>query len=160
MRAARSQPPRRRPVRVPQRAGRKFLYRHRRLVNKRSFERGMEDVRRNAMRLMPRAEGDHRLPAMSGSHDDSSILHRIMRDLTNPKLIYLKGGLFLVVGVLCSTLLILEHPEWKVACCWPSRSGLSAKLLLRVLRDQEVCRPKLQICGAILVRAICFRSTR
>jgi uncharacterized membrane protein len=38
-----------------------------------------------------------------------------MADLTNPKLIYFKGFLFLVTGILSATLLILEHPTWKVA---------------------------------------------
>jgi hypothetical protein len=38
-----------------------------------------------------------------------------MKDLTDPRWIKLKGLLFLVVGVLSSTLLILEHPKWKVA---------------------------------------------
>jgi hypothetical protein len=38
-----------------------------------------------------------------------------MADLTNPKLIYLKGFLFLLAGLLASCLLILEHPTLKVA---------------------------------------------
>jgi hypothetical protein len=38
-----------------------------------------------------------------------------MADLTNPKLIYLKGFLFLLAGLLASGLLILEHPTLKVA---------------------------------------------
>jgi len=38
-----------------------------------------------------------------------------MKDLTHPRWIKLKGLLFLVVGALSSTLLILEHPTWKVA---------------------------------------------
>lgn len=37
-------------------------------------------------------------------------------DLTSPKLIYLKGILFLVGGLLASALLILEHPTLKVVC--------------------------------------------
>jgi hypothetical protein len=38
-----------------------------------------------------------------------------MRDLTNPKLLYLKGALFLATGVLAATLLLLEHPTLRVA---------------------------------------------
>jgi hypothetical protein len=38
-----------------------------------------------------------------------------MKDLTHPRWIKLKGFLFLVVGVLSSALLILEHPTWNVA---------------------------------------------
>jgi len=38
-----------------------------------------------------------------------------MKDLTNPAWIKLKGILFLIVGVLSATLLLLEHPTWKVA---------------------------------------------
>ena len=38
-----------------------------------------------------------------------------MPDLTNPKLIYLKGFLFLVIGVMASALLLMLHPDWGVA---------------------------------------------
>src|SRR5437588_13068002 len=38
-----------------------------------------------------------------------------MADLKDPKLIYLKGFSFLVIGLLASALLILEHPTIKVA---------------------------------------------
>jgi hypothetical protein len=38
-----------------------------------------------------------------------------MRDLTNPKLLYLKGALFLATGVFAAALLLLEHPTLKVA---------------------------------------------
>ena len=36
-------------------------------------------------------------------------------DLTNRRLIYLKGFLFLLGGLVASVLLVLEHPTWKVA---------------------------------------------
>jgi hypothetical protein len=35
-----------------------------------------------------------------------------MRDITNPKLIYAKGLLFLVLGLLASGGLVYLHPEW------------------------------------------------
>lgn len=38
-----------------------------------------------------------------------------MADITNPKLLYFKGGLFLLLGALASTLLLLEHPSLYVA---------------------------------------------
>src|SRR6266513_1083473 len=38
-----------------------------------------------------------------------------MPDLTNPKLIYLKGFLFLVIGFMASALLLMLHPDWGVA---------------------------------------------
>lgn len=38
-----------------------------------------------------------------------------MADITNPKLIILKGFLFLVAGGLASALLLVLHPEWTVA---------------------------------------------
>jgi hypothetical protein len=38
-----------------------------------------------------------------------------MADITNPKLIYAKGFLFLLTGLLAAALLLLEHPDWKVA---------------------------------------------
>ncbi len=46
-----------------------------------------------------------------------------MKDLTDPRWIKLKGMLFLVVGLLTSLLLMLEHPTAKVAvllaiCVW------------------------------------------
>ena len=37
-----------------------------------------------------------------------------MADLTNPKLIYAKGVLFLLAGLLASVLLVIEHPTLKV----------------------------------------------
>ena len=38
-----------------------------------------------------------------------------MRDLTSPGWIKAKGILFLLVGILASVLLILEHPSWRIA---------------------------------------------
>lgn len=38
-----------------------------------------------------------------------------MGDITNPKLIYLKGFLFLLAGALASAALLLEHPTLKTA---------------------------------------------
>ena len=37
-----------------------------------------------------------------------------MGDLKDPRLIYLKGFLFLVIGVLASTILLIEHPDLRV----------------------------------------------
>ncbi len=38
-----------------------------------------------------------------------------MGDIRSPRLLYLKGGLMLAVGLLASGLLISECPSWKVA---------------------------------------------
>lgn len=38
-----------------------------------------------------------------------------MKDITNPNWIKAKGLLFLLIGVLAATLLVLEHPNWKIA---------------------------------------------
>jgi hypothetical protein len=38
-----------------------------------------------------------------------------MAEIRSPRLLYLKGGLLLAVGLLASALLIAEHPTWKVA---------------------------------------------
>lgn len=38
-----------------------------------------------------------------------------MSDITHPKLLYLKAALFLVIGVLASFLLLLDHPRVKTA---------------------------------------------
>jgi len=39
----------------------------------------------------------------------------VSREIQSPRLLYLKGGLFLAVGLLASALLIAEHPTPKVA---------------------------------------------
>lgn len=36
-------------------------------------------------------------------------------DITNSKLLYLKGALFLVCGAMTAALILLEHPSWKLA---------------------------------------------
>jgi hypothetical protein len=36
-------------------------------------------------------------------------------DLTSPKLMYLKGVLFLLGGAIAGAAVVLEHPTWKVA---------------------------------------------
>ncbi len=38
-----------------------------------------------------------------------------MSDLKDPRLLYLKGGLFLAIGILASTILLLGHPGLDVA---------------------------------------------
>jgi hypothetical protein len=38
-----------------------------------------------------------------------------MTDIRNPRLLYLKGGLFVLAGTLACTAILLEHPSWKVA---------------------------------------------
>ncbi len=38
-----------------------------------------------------------------------------MADIRSPKLLYLKGALFLFLGVLAAGLLLAEHADWKFA---------------------------------------------
>jgi hypothetical protein len=38
-----------------------------------------------------------------------------MGDLKNPKLIYAKGILFVVLGGLASAAILLQHPDWRLA---------------------------------------------
>lgn len=38
-----------------------------------------------------------------------------MADIRSPKLLYLKGALFLFLGLLASGLLLAEHADWKFA---------------------------------------------
>jgi type IV secretory pathway TrbD component len=38
-----------------------------------------------------------------------------MADLTNPTLIKLKGLLFLLLGIFAAALILVEHPEWRLA---------------------------------------------
>jgi hypothetical protein len=40
---------------------------------------------------------------------------KIMSDIQNPRLLYLKGALFLGLGVLASAILLVEHPSVKTA---------------------------------------------
>ncbi len=39
----------------------------------------------------------------------------IMADLRNPRLIFLKGFLFLVAAILACLLILAEHPDWRTA---------------------------------------------
>jgi hypothetical protein len=43
------------------------------------------------------------------------LLTFLLRDLSNPTAIMLKGGLFLVLGLLCALLLVLEQPTARFA---------------------------------------------
>ena len=36
-------------------------------------------------------------------------------DITHPRVLYLKAGLFLLGGVLASAIILIEHPSWKLA---------------------------------------------
>ncbi len=38
-----------------------------------------------------------------------------MTDITSPRLLYLKGFLMLLGGLLASATILLEHPDWKLA---------------------------------------------
>ena len=38
-----------------------------------------------------------------------------MKDIRDPRLLYAKGGLFLICGVLAAGLLLAEAPSWRVA---------------------------------------------
>jgi ACR3 family arsenite efflux pump ArsB len=38
-----------------------------------------------------------------------------MKDITSPGWIKAKGILFLIVGIVASTLLLIKHPTWEVA---------------------------------------------
>ena len=53
----------------------------------------------------------------SGLRDDGyeQIVGMLTRDITSPRLIYLKGLLFLITGALAAALLIAEKPTLKVA---------------------------------------------
>lgn len=38
-----------------------------------------------------------------------------MSDITNPRLLYVKAGLFIVLGLTASAMLLWLHPEWTAA---------------------------------------------
>ena len=39
-------------------------------------------------------------------------LQPAMTDISNPRVLYLKGGLFLVIGCIASAILLIEHPSF------------------------------------------------
>ena len=39
----------------------------------------------------------------------------MMGDIQNPKLLYIKGGLLLLLGMLAAGMLLAEHPDWRTA---------------------------------------------
>lgn len=39
----------------------------------------------------------------------------MLGDIKRPWLLYLKGGLFVGIGLLASAVLLIEHPSWRVA---------------------------------------------
>jgi hypothetical protein len=38
-----------------------------------------------------------------------------MTDIRSPRVLYLKAALFVVIGVIASAVLLIEHPSWRVA---------------------------------------------
>lgn len=43
------------------------------------------------------------------------MIFRQIMDLTNPKLIYVKGLLFLLTGLMACAIILLEHPSFRLA---------------------------------------------
>jgi hypothetical protein len=43
------------------------------------------------------------------------LLYPSMADISNPKLLYLKGGLFLVIGCFAAAILLIENPSLRFA---------------------------------------------
>ena len=37
------------------------------------------------------------------------------RDITNPRVLYLKGGLFVIGGLVAAALILLDRPSWRIA---------------------------------------------
>ena len=70
-----------------------------------------------------------------------------MADIQNPRLLYLKGALFLGLGILASALLLLRHPDLKTAALLAIAVWAFARLLLRVLRRQALRRSWAKIRG-------------
>ena len=55
------------------------------------------------------------MSASTPSRGSSLGKRAIALDLTNPTVIYLKGFLFLLGGILASTVILLEHPSVRIA---------------------------------------------
>ncbi|MFO0883679.1 MAG: hypothetical protein U0894_05745 [Pirellulales bacterium] len=64
-----------------------------------------------------------------------------MADIKSPTLLYLKGAMFLAIGLLAAGGILLEHPSWKVAVLLDFDLGLFPGLLLCVLCDSALRRP-------------------
>ena len=64
---------------------------------------------------------------------------RCMKELANPFWIKVKGILFLVLGVLSSILLVFELPKVKVIALLAIVTWNLQVLLLRILRNGEIC---------------------
>lgn len=66
-----------------------------------------------------------------------------MGDLTDVRLLYLKGALFVVLGTMAAANLLLLHPEWQVAaslavCVWAfSRAYYFAFYVIERYVDRE-----------------------
>jgi hypothetical protein len=56
---------------------------------------------------------DRQAPRFKGSEDER--LRHAMADIQSPRLLYLKGALFLGLGILASAILLIEHPSVKTA---------------------------------------------
>ena len=70
-----------------------------------------------------------------------------MADIKSPTLLYAKGAMMLVVGILASVLLLLRHPRATTAlllavAVW----GFCRALLLRLPRYRPLHRPRLPPC--------------
>ena len=61
-----------------------------------------------------------------------------MADIQSPRLLYIKGTLLLVLGILASAILLIEHSEREDhRAAGGRRLGVGEGLLLRVLRPIE-----------------------
>ena len=61
-----------------------------------------------------------------------------MADIQSPRLLYFKGALFLLLGVLAAGLLLAEHASWKFVALLALAIWSFACLLFRVLRHRAL----------------------
>jgi hypothetical protein len=79
-----------------------------------------------------------------------------MGDIRSPGLLYFKGALMLGTGILSALILLLDRPSLRTAGLLAiSILGLLPGVLLCVLRDRALYRPRLSVCGPWIVSAAC-----
>jgi hypothetical protein len=77
-----------------------------------------------------------------------------MRDITSPKLLYVKGALFLLCGTFAGGILLAERPTTKIAVLLALAIWSFARVLLRVLRGRTLRGPELPLRGVVVVRVV------
>jgi len=86
---------------------------------------------------------------------------RMPKNLTSTRLIYLKGVLFLLTGLLASTVILLHHPSLKVAALLGLAAWSFARAYyFRVLRGRALHRSHPSLRGAGRIPPLSLQAAR